>query len=189
MNTSERFVIAIDPGLGGTGVALFWQVDERPPELLRTVCINAQRGPGYLYKAQSICAQFRRLLEIRHREFALLVDRGSSVVTIIEEPVLWSGSAKSHASSASGNLHKLSVLIGFLAGELFNLNFPAIMTIQAKSWKGQLSKAATTLRVQKRFTEGACTRASSVSSPTENEHIVDAIGIGLHHFGILHKKG
>jgi len=74
------------------------------------------------------------------------------------------GSLKSEVSGSRGDLLTLSKLIGGYA----NIVKPNFNLIPAQQWKGQMSKAATTIRVQR-----------EIGFTSNNDHIIDSIGMGL----------
>lgn len=76
-------------------------------------------------------------------------------------------SLKSSVSISSGSLFKLGLLIGVYADVAYDKGIPYRLLL-AREWKGQLSKAATALRVKR------------INNQTyKSDHITDAVGMGL----------
>lgn len=181
-----KIIIGIDPGLNGTGVAVFReQFDSTHPRISRWIldtafamkAPNNRPYPGRaLYIANKVVAA---LEDIRLSTYRMQwncdcggADRLALACAVIEEPSQWSGSGKSLAASASGDLIKLSYLIGSIAQTLSDTKIAPTTLIRPMDWKGQLSKPAANARIRRRLG----------NIPLEN-HSADAIGIGLHALG------
>lgn len=151
-------MLTIDPGMN-TGLAL-WNGDD----LLAVHQITV--------KHRNKAEDFQELGD-QFREF--LSEAGWLDVVAIEYPGLWAGSAVSMASAASGDLMKLSVMVGVLLGSIYAEELctgAAILLPSPQDWKGQLPKEGVEMRVRR-----ALGRSWSTT------HMNDAVGIGLHILG------
>jgi hypothetical protein len=83
------------------------------------------------------------------------------------------GSAKGYAVAASGDLVKLSCLVGMIAGLCKAMGI-IIYLVPVAKWKGQLTKEAVIYRIEKIL--GKC---------TYEKDEWDAVGIGLWAKGLL----
>jgi len=96
---------------------------------------------------------------------------------IIESVAFYATNNKSMVSAQRGDLFFLSYIIGAYIKTLSKYT-DNITLIPANRWKGQLTKEATLLRVK-----------NSVDNfhvyNIKNNHEIDAVGIGLSHFGAL----
>lgn len=162
---SERLerVLFVDPGIGGTGYALFDEVNSKAtvknlvaPSLTGT--LTPPRNEQWDNKVWSLCS-----------EFGGLVASTTPHTVVLEFPELFSGSALSHASAAKGDLFKLTFLIGGLAHVAREMtgNLPVLMT--PRDWKGQLPKKVVIERIQKAWPD----------LDQIHDHEGDAIGMGL----------
>lgn len=105
---------------------------------------------------------------LKHMQDLFLIALGMfepEKVTI--ESVDYRDGLKNITAAKRGDLVKLSILIGVYVGCCLEKKIPYKL-ILAREWKGQLTKAATKARV-KRITGLELT----------NEHIIDALGMGL----------
>lgn len=89
---------------------------------------------------------------------------------IIEQVQYWGGSLVSDAAIRSGNLFKLSSLIGIYT-YLFHKYHFEVELIKAVKWKGQLPDAAVRSRV---------IRILPKCDKIKSQHTIDAIGLGLY---------
>jgi len=80
------------------------------------------------------------------------------------------------------DLLNLSAVVGYIEG-LFCCVEPR--RIYPSEWKGQVPKVIMTERIKKALTPLELARVKSVGSKTHN--VLDAVGIGLHHFERLGK--
>ena len=178
MSLSFSYILALDPGLTGTGWALF---DAQKRILLRTNVFFPQRGEGrghYLNGLKNGASMFRSLIihEIKGKEFQTQV--------ILEEPTLWSGSALSMSAGTRGDLHKLSAFFGMLTATA-HINMLSARAIPVNQWKGQMSKEAVIHRIKKRYEEHRFHLAEGEKWVPLQNHSADAIGLGLYVLGVL----
>lgn len=99
----------------------------------------------------------------------------------LEGQEMWSGNVTSVASAGSGSLFKLSYITGMYFGEVCEAGARPII-VNPTQWKGQLTKNATDLRIQRAFINFPKVREQLEK---ESEHARDAIGIGLALTGVL----
>ena len=83
------------------------------------------------------------------------------------------GTGYGKVAAKSGSLVKLSVIVGMLRATVTRRGID-VQKIEVRDWKGQMTKQATKLRVEKRLERKI----------DEVDHIIDAIGIGLYVKGI-----
>lgn len=150
ISSSDPFM-TVDPGLGGTGWALFESFDKPPSHY----GVLEDRKGKWVDRARRIA-----------NDFGGLVRGFENPAVIIEWPGFWGGSVKSFASMERGDLFKLCFLIGNMSA--WCENPPHLISPQV--WKGQLSKEAVKNRI---------IRAYGAEWKEVGDHIADAIGIGL----------
>jgi len=90
---------------------------------------------------------------------------------IMEMPELWGDDTKSLTATKRGNLFYLSLIVGGYAGICHAYRIP-FQFVTAREWKGQHSKRVTASWIK------------NINGITyKSDHICDAVGIGLWHFG------
>lgn len=154
----------IDPGLMGTGVAYFniTEGETHPPEFWFVAHRHTSKwnvcAPYILYDVISgIWLRFNRRRDI---------DDVDADNLVIEFPAVWSTSSKSIASNYSGDLLKLSFLVGVLYQ---GLRVPNKYLVSPQGWKGQLPKDVVIQRIKKQW-------PNLHDIP---DHAADAVGMGL----------
>lgn len=151
-------MLAIDPGLSGTGWAYFSRT-----RLVRVGTLKAPLGdwddriPWYCEQVSTIAR------------------RNKCRSTIIELPMFMQ-SQGGMLSARSGALVKLSMLVGAMQFCLIDGGF-VVRLITSTKWKGQLPKPIVEDRIRKTL---GLERVNELRIST---HGWDAVGIGLHHFG------
>lgn len=160
--------MTVDPGIGGTGVAIWSEVNRSklvPPT--HSCSIKSMVKDTWENEIASIAAQFRSLVQL-------------TMPTIIyfELPVLMN-SAVGAVASQRGDLVKLSIAAGALIGAGFG-QVRKFESVGISAWKGQLKKSESTHRILERLPRGYF---APYYKPTSHE--IDAIGIGLHVKGCL----
>ena len=162
---SWRNVATVDPGLGGTGAAL-WQTlalaTARPTPPTNTFAVSARRGDWH--------DRMRKIVDVLMAR--LLTSGWRTNILVLEMPRLWTSSAKSQGAAADGTLFKLSALTGAIIYVARQYNIP-VAEVYPDEWKGQLDDRL----VHKRIAEKLGLRY-----PT---HVHDAVGIGLAIQGVL----
>jgi hypothetical protein len=155
-------MIAIDPGLNGTGVAI-WTDHPRVP--VHTEVLTAPRKLDWIERVAHLSYAVHDLVETyRVRE-------------LVCEMMEFHGTAKS-AMSWHGDLQRTLILIGSIIGQTHHMIRWTRLTPPSE-WKGQLPKSVTILRVEKCLGFKACIELGIQT------HAWDAVGIGLWHRGYI----
>lgn len=158
-------VTFVDPGIGGTGLAQWWAWDTSGLPIAKpsaTVVLRPSRGTWM--------ERFRWLMVA----FDEWLAKNPCEHVFIEGAALWTGSARSMASGASGNLVKLAMVIGGLldaAQSSGHVTAPPKL-LPVREWKGQLPKRVVRARVQRALGIGP-------RHPLLREHLADAVGMGV----------
>ncbi len=162
------FFLTVDPGLGGTGLAVF-DTEQLAP--INTAVLNFKTAKAdWIDRATEIVEQLDAFLEKYNTKFHYL----SAISTAYIELPAFFTSAKG-ASCATGkdggdsDLVKLAVLIGRFY-EVFAMRSIKIKFIRVNDWKGTLSKEAVIKRI--------CSRLKCPIDAYPN-HVADSVGIGL----------
>lgn len=157
-------VMCIDPGLGGTGIA-FWQelckpMDATDPDH----CMLASAREDLLW-----------LTRVKHitDEVVAVIKTCKPDWVVIEFPELWASSEKSFTAAARGDLFKLTYLVGEIGREVWGITFRPPVLVTAGQWKAQMRKPVVHARIK---------RALGLRY---EEHIADAVGMGLSIMGAL----
>lgn len=152
--------IALDPGLQGTGLAIWpdatWGEVLSPSEV---VVFNPVRGLTWEAQGQNHALRLQKHL-----------GRRRVVRAYCEVPVFYASSAGGHMAAATGDLVKLSFAVGCLAGAIPLGRFEGV---KVPEWKGQLSKPIVELRIRKILGDICCQHLNIKT------HAWDAVGIGL----------
>ncbi len=165
--------ISIDPGLGGTGYAI-WSRERA--NVLETPIVSS-----------SIEAPSEGPIEMRMNWLCVALRKVCSdhkvVEVVIEQPQFMEG-GKGLVAARDGDLVKLSILTGALIGQMWrweNGNDVAASygthLVPVNQWKGNMSKELTDARVKQRLPKW---RNGSGTS-----HESDAVGIGLYAKGMF----
>lgn len=156
---------AIDPGLGGTGIArwIMWPEHKRPR--LKSVAIIRDRARDDTLTNR--CADLTNRLPDSPEQ---------SDFVVIEMPQHMTNT-KGIAAQA-GAVYKLTFLVGFLAAR-FDMSGATVHVVNPSEWKGQLPKDIVQQRVERILGKSTC-RELNIRS-----HAWDAVGIGLWALGRL----
>jgi len=154
------FTLTVDPGVGGTGVAQWsnplWK------QLVPPVAVDcfAPKRPSAEWdeRCDSIVVQFTQLL---------LQLTGKVTDAHIEYPALMVATGSGAASATRGDLVKLSVMVGRLA-QCCHTNGVKYHFLPVNEWKGTMPKKVVDRRIKHRL------------GMKFDEHISDAVGMGLH---------
>ena len=158
----NMFTIFIDPGLGGTGVAIYKSTSLYYPSPVYPVKTFVLTAPQKL-KWSLRCVYYWKALE---KEL-----EGVNIVLVqIESSNLWEANAISHAASVKGDLFKLAYLTGGFGHILSTSPRESIIDFIAPfEWKGQMTKRAVITRIKRRLP----------NLKNLKDHEADAIGMGL----------
>jgi hypothetical protein len=156
-------LMAIDPGLQGTGFAIWERDHPRVPQL--TGVVRGDGGKNWMRRVDRIA-----------QEVADLADN-YGVRLIVCEMMEMQQSARAKMAW-SGDLQRTLVLIGTIHG-LTKSFCPTFTLTPPSEWKGQLPKSVTIRRVQKCVGRDNCERLGIKT------HAWDAVGIGLWYQGLI----
>lgn len=146
--------LTIDPGLGGTGWAL-WSGRRTHPIDYGTV--HPVKSDDLGIRIQSVCLKLWKIHTL-----------GNIEQVFVEMPAFFQ-SASGTMVARRGDLVKLTLMAGAIIGHFSSLGVPGTL-IEVAKWKGQLPKDVVRRRIERRIgkIEGSGT------------HAADAIGIGLY---------
>jgi Holliday junction resolvasome RuvABC endonuclease subunit len=145
-------MLYVDPGLGGTGWAVFHGPIPTEYGVIRG------KAKHWTASAHDIADEFATLLRTRKIK-----------EVTIEFPSLWT-SGKSMASGVRGDLFKLTYLIGCLGTKTVEITKATPVFISPLGWKGQLPKEIVVKRIERQL--------PGLTGKIPN-HAADAIGMGL----------
>jgi hypothetical protein len=151
-------MLSVDPGLSGTGWVL-WDSSDRPVK----AGILTPRAAEPLFDRCRYIAQNLYKIQFKNQDFLL----------VCEYPRVFD-SAIGQAVARRGDLVKLAVLVGVIAGRCRSSSF---VPMPVNEWKGTLPKPVVERRVQAILGVNRCRKLGAKS------HIYDALGIGLHFQG------
>lgn len=156
------YLLTVDPGLGGTGLA-FWDDDPAPyhTAVLKRIPLAPLDMEAWLAQAFSITERF-----------GAMVRAYQPVHVAIEGQAIWDNTATAYAAAKRGDVLKLAVLAGMLAGRAYQ-NGAVVSFLSPARWKGQLPKRTVIARIKRKL---------GVTYP---DHIADAVGMGLYLRGVL----
>jgi hypothetical protein len=157
-----KLTLFLDPGLGGTGWAIFLPPESTP---VASGVIRGKSSSVWDSKVSEICVEVQ----------ALIVSRSVKQV-VIEFPSLWA-SATSMASGTKGDLFKLTYLIGGIAEGVRQTCMCKPTLISPQSWKGQLPKDVVIGRIRQ-----------ILPAYPLRDHEADAIGMGLTTLGYINSR-
>lgn len=151
-------VATVDPGWN-TAVALFTSAHGIHPQT-------------WFFSHKAIKDNIQKMNALAD-DFALFLDTLHPRKVIFEDVGLWGSDARSMVSAQRGDTFGLAMLIGMYMRECFLRGIP-VSTLTPIQWKGNASKDIIRKRVQLRL-----------GADLANEHIYDAVGIGLSVMGVL----
>lgn len=159
-------MMAIDPGLTGTGVAIWVKNQPKIPVLATVVNSRGAVSDDWIDRVNMIACNVQELaMEYKVRE-------------IICEMMEMHQSARAQMMWKAGDFQRTLFLVGTIYGmtEAFT---PLFKVTPPSEWKGQLPKSVTINRVKRILGPEACHRLGI------EKHAWDAVGIGLWHRGIM----
>lgn len=173
----HRSVICVDPGLRRCGVALFRPEGTLEHAFLATNPVQAERGPkAWREMAQEVSRQARW--------------RGLGIMTalkrdlILEVPQVYAGSK---AIGDPADLIELAGVDGAIAAEMAAWAV-GVTGIHPHAWKGNVPPDTLCERVEAALQQHEIDKIHRCAKSLRH-NVLDAIGIGLHHFGRLHVRG
>lgn len=153
--------ITIDPGITGTGVAL-WSIADWSKKV---VPIDARiLTPDDNLDWVGNC-------QLLTQKLSIYVAANDVHHADVEFPQYFQ-SAVGHAATADGKIYKLACLIGCFMGVLWHVN-ARCNPILVNTWKGQLPKPAVIARIKRHLPE-----INDVNFKIDS-HAWDAVGIGM----------
>jgi hypothetical protein len=152
-------LLAIDPGISGTGWAYF-----KGRKLKKCGVITASRSLEWYEKIPWYC---KELSEIAATVTFSFYDRE----VILELPTFMQSSATGRVAASTNSLVKLSMLVGAI-----HTTFGRTELITPQRWKGQLKKKNVEDRIRRRIPK-------TVARLEPRTHAWDAIGLGLYYLG------
>lgn len=157
-------IASIDPGVSGTGVAL-WS-ENNWYRLVKPKHVET------IYPKRNLPDWTDRMSSIMER-LEILLSRFDVTNLYCEVPQFFGSSVKGQVTAETGDLVKLSAIVGAIA-ELCRQRRVRLVLVPVIRWKGQISKALVEARIKKRLPELEVT-----------SHAIDAVGIGLHAKGFF----
>ena len=154
-------LVAIDPGVGGTGIAVFIEGVFSHSMLVKP----DRKDPSFENRAQCVAGGVLELLR----------ELGPVSHLVVENPELQEGSRKGLAAKNSGGLLKLTLLTGMIIGAVAS-EFRTMTLVTPSAWKGQLPKDVSFSRVARAIGDPA---KVEVLKKDRGLHMADAVGIGL----------
>ena len=151
--------ITIDPGVRGTGVAL-WIPQAKEP--VKTYLFEPYAKDAWSVRLGYICDRLEDCLY-----------KNKPKEAIIEQPVFMR-SREGIGSAASGNLVKLAMIAGALFRVCLDYGCDTNTVFPAR-WKGRRSKDTVETAIRKILP----------NLKAKNHNVIDAVGIGLWHKGYL----
>jgi hypothetical protein len=170
-------MIAIDPGITGTGVAIYygresklWGVAE-PPAYVCNIYPAHREGTEVTWQDRMthVAAQVKWLFDFSGFVFSECV---------CEFPDYWTGDAKGQAAAVNGDIMKLAALVGAILHMASERNIPVTL-VSPRVWKGQLPKEAVEYRIRKML--------GAEATKDYKSHTWDAVGIGLWAKGVRYE--
>ncbi len=143
------FTLAVDPGLTGTGWAVF-----QGAFLLKHGVLTASYGDE-----EGEWTRGAKQIAVNLKKHMLITPPDNLVIEWVD----YRATAKGHASAAEGDLFKLSFLIGMISSVFAKVD-PILVT--AMEWKGQLSKSLVVERLERSY------------DIVYKNHEADAVGLG-----------
>ena len=167
-------VLSIDPGLMGTGVALWTNegsaLDWERIELPQNVWTYTPRGRTWQDRSQDCLMWLNYIYKVYN-----VID------TYCEWPQYFMG-AIGHSATVRGDIHKLTYLIGGIAHLATYVHTGNMHLVPVVEWKGQLPKQVVINRIKQIYQKANL----NINSIDIKSHGWDALGIGLYVKGVFH---
>jgi len=164
--------MSVDPGVRGTGIAI-WEYQVQHPdaksatEVALIDSFNLMPEGG----SNSWLGISRQLFDDFEKIFSMY-----KIIRVDSEFPQFFGSAGGHSTAASGDLQKLTFIVGVFASQSWQ-NGALYYPWEVNDWKGQMPKEAVIKALQRRIDPAILTEINPQS------HSWDAIGIGMHAHG------
>lgn len=157
----DPYLISIDPGLQGTGIAL-WDLAQPPVPVAVTVLNRSTKGEWW-DRAMLMAQELRGWLEARVPNWC------PADIAVCEFPQYQESAGRS-MGWRTGDLQRLTFLTGVFAQRLRPAEF---YPVEPSGWKGQLPKHVVEMRITEQLGKATCKRLGIKT------HAWDAVGIGL----------
>ncbi len=152
------YIITVDPGISGTGIAT-WAPDRLAPVYTKSIIIPEPRE-DWVERMRLMSEEFYQTLKAQQESISKVY---------IEYPKLMQ-TASGMASAQRGDVFKLMCFVGVLAAQCWRYNTEFI-PLPVNDWKGVLPKGVVAQRVAARL------KCSARAYPN---HVMDAVGMGLY---------
>jgi hypothetical protein len=167
-------ILFVDPNVHGCGVALFHDGD-----LLRARYVKHPGHLGRRYLSATLLGQevLRQVLDMLNLNKRVKLD-----LLVVEHPVIYPG-------MPSKDLNDLIdvATVGAAVNSALYLNANAYQTVFPAEWKGNVPKKTMLERIKSRLTPEELKRCE-FTNKSDNEDLLDAVGMGLWHSGRLNKR-
>lgn len=180
-------VLAVDPGVAGTGWALWRSVKkgQQAPNHPDEVGVLTPRGGTFVEKSNAIADELHvitgraRWLCAVHRVYFCGCGKQPHVLVACEFPE-FQAAAHRMMGWKRGDLQKLTYLVGAVGYMAYGMTVSAVLEpVPVSQWKGQLPKAVVTDRIREALGSAACGQLAIKT------HAWDAVGIGLWRLGVF----
>lgn len=159
-NGSEPTVVTIDPGIRGTGLAIWslktWKTATVP---LATIVITPSSTRDWVEAISDIYEEIDKVWVTYNVQKAYC-----------EFPQYFTAGV-GHSATAKGDIHKLACLIGVFMGMMLEKGV-TFTPVKVTTWKGQLPKKAVISRLKR--------REPFLENMNIDSHAWDAVGIGFY---------
>ena len=163
----SKTIIAIDPGLAGTGIAIF---EGNTLQYCKSFSVN-KTGKTIVERCEEYCC---KIDDVIYNGGILYSE---DIVIYIEDPC-YMGSGKGIVCAESGGLVKLVFYVGYISKHLISSGY-RIKPISIQNWKGNLSKEIIKKRIKNVLSIDVC-KNKKVSG-----HSWDAVGIAMYKLGLI----
>lgn len=155
-------ILGVDPGLSGTGVAVYDVEDHEFVSVGVYYTNNANKNDDW--NSRAVCLAYDAFWE---------ATIWNAKVVYCEWPEFFKDE-KGYAATSKGDIYKLSFLVGALAAYCHKTKSTEFRPVKVHDWKGQLPKNVVEQRIRKRIGE------DEVRKLKPNSHAWDAMGIALY---------
>lgn len=177
----DMYSVCIDPGVTGTGIAIFRvkQLKKRADGKPTRIPIIAEELPRmtkkwYRLRQDDYQSKWMAKVDWYAWQLRLAVANYNLTSAYMEFPEQWGASEKSQAAAQKGDLMKLAFLCGAFANTLAYAWAVQTTLLFPRDWKGQMSKKVVAKRVRR-----------AIHRVYESNHITEAVGMGIHLQGRL----
>lgn len=170
--TQAKSILAVDPGIRGSGVALF-----RDGRLIAAAYVKSPAKAG------------NRAAEAAAMAYAIatwaMIERFADRMLVVEWPQVYA--SRIRAGTTKGDPNDLLALCGVGAAISACLNVPTV-TYLPHEWKGSIDGDVMCARIMTRLDGVERAIVDAVLPESKRHNAIDACGLGLHHLGRLQAK-